>query len=386
MRCTVYLLPLFVLAACSGGGSSSPDAGPDAGDTDTGDPIPLTAVDLLVVIDNTTGSGQEEPILAAGLYGFASALLDPPPSSTYPAVDDLRVAAITTNMGLSADGESMDDYWPDAVPSSCSSSNGLGDNGRFQDISTASVEFPDGGVLDCPALGTAWAETSADSPNADLPAQAACLAMQGTDGCGWDQQLQSAATALTREDQTGFIRNEAVLAIVVAANEDDCSLENGPGMFAEEEVADMSLGKVNLACGNHEDHLFTPEYFYETFAAARGRSDALAFVGIVGVPYAGQTGAAACQGYGDEIGECNAQEEMQLVPEESESGMWFFRRACTRSEGDVQVTDAWPGRRFLELANGYFGADSYIYSHCNADWSPAFDALSTMIAGKLSAP
>ena len=380
MRSTVYLLPLFVLAACSGGGSSGPDAGPDAGDTDTGDPVPLTAVDLLVVIDNTAGSSEEEPILAAGLYGFASALLDPPPSSTYPAVDDLRVAAITTNMGLSADGESMDDYWPDNVPSECS---GLGGNGRFQDISTASVEFPDGGSVDCPALGTAWAETSADSPNADLPAQAACLAMQGTGGCGWDQQLQSAATALARGDQKEFIRDDAVLAIVVAANEDDCSLENGPAMFAEDEIAD-DYTKWNLACGEHEEHLFTPEYFYETFAAARGRADAVVFVGVVGVPYAEQTGAAACQGYGDQLGDCLDQGEMQLVPEESESGTWYFRRACTRSEGDVQVTDAWPGRRFVDLANGYFGADSYIYSHCNADWTPAFDALSMMIAGKLA--
>jgi hypothetical protein len=50
----------------------------------------------------------------------------------------------------------------------------------------------------------------------------------------------------------------------------------------------------------------------------------------------------------------------------------------------VQVTDAYPGRRFVELANSYFGGDSYIFSHCNADWSPAFDALGVMIASKLT--
>jgi hypothetical protein len=220
-------------------------------------------------------------------------------------------------------------------------------------------------------------------PNADLSAQAACLAMQGTSGCGWMQPLQSAATALTQESQLDFVRDNAVLAVVVSTNEDDCSLQDGPGMFAEEEIANQSLKQNNLACGNHPEHLLAPSHFFELFNARKANAGAVLFVGIVGVPYGEQTGAAACQGYGDELGDCNAQDEMLLVPEESESGAWYFRRSCVRVEGDAQVTDAEAPRRFVELAND-FGADSYIYSHCNADWSPAFDALGAMIREKLA--
>jgi len=425
MRLDVFRTALiaFAIALAGCGVPSSHEDGPDAGDTDTGDPIPLTAVDLLVVVDTTIGSINEEPILAQGLFELVGALLHPLPGSTYDAVDDLRVAAITSSMGFSANGEDMDDYWPGTMSPEC---EGFGDNGLFQDISAPWVELQndvipcdesahqcppgwacavegDAGVegigvchtdegteVECPTLAADWAETAGDPPSWDFALQAACLAMQGSTmggDCGWMQPLQSAATALTRDNQVDFIRDFAVLAIVVSTNEDDCSLEDGPGMFAEEEVANPALMKMNIACGENPVHLFAPSDFYQRFVEARGRWDAVVFVGIVGVPYADQSGAAACQGYGDQLGDCWVQAEMQLVPEQPNAPddlSWYYRPACTRNEGDVEVTDAWPARRFVELANSTFSSDSYIYSVCNADWSPAFDALSAMIAEKLT--
>jgi hypothetical protein len=419
------------VAGCSDNSSDATDAG-DAdtdADTDTGDPIPLTAVDLLVVVDNSGALAQEQAILSGALFELVGGLMYPLPTSPYAAVDDLRIAATTVNMGFSSDGVNNDEYWPGAMVDACS---GFGDDGAFHTSMPSQVAIQNGvipcddtaaqcppgwdcvgteedddtpgqgvcnsggtlpeTVIDCPELDDApWAETTTDSANADLAAQAACLARQGTSGCGFEQQLASPARAFTREDQADFVRDNAVLAVIVMSDEEDCSMQDGQAMFAEDEAQHQDEMKVGLLCGNHPEHLFPPSHFYEAFTEARGRADAVVYLAIAGVPWAGENpeGAAACQGYGDQIAECLDQDAMQLVAEQPslpEDLTWFFRHACSRylaPEDDSPVTYGFPGRRFVELAND-FGANGYVYSICNADWSPAFDALGAMIAGKLA--
>jgi hypothetical protein len=75
---------------------------------------------------------------------------------------------------------------------------------------------------------------------------------------------------------------------------------------------------------------------------------------------------------------------MQLVPEYEENPYpaWFHQPACTRFEGEDEVTRARPGRRFVELAQ-QFGHRGYVYSICNADWGRAMDDFAALIAAKL---
>jgi hypothetical protein len=416
MRTTLVLILLLALAGCAGNGASATDAGLDGG-TDTGDPVPLTAVDMLIVVDDTWNSAITNPILAENLFAFASALLHPLPGSPYGAIDDLRIAAATPNMGLSANGESMDEIWPWEVGGACS---GLGDNGAFQGVWAYSIDLPndalpcdvsgaqcppgwtcamdgdagadgvgrchtDGATeVECPALPTPWAETADDAPNAGFAVQAGCLARQrnaaewSSSVCGWEQPLQGAAIALTRPDQAEFVRDDAVLALLFVTNQEDCSLGDGPGFIADFEEMDIDL---EIVCAAHPEVLIPASQLYQAYVDARGRADAVVSLSIVGVPYAGQDGAAACEGAGDELGDCLAQASMQLG--EVGDGGVDYRLACDRYEGENMVAHAWPSRRFVELANGSFGADSYVYSICNADWTPAFDALAAMIAGKL---
>ncbi|MCK9462018.1 MAG: hypothetical protein M0R80_20500 [Proteobacteria bacterium] len=398
MRCTVYLLPLFVLAACSGGGSSSPDAGSDAGDTDTGDPVPLTAVDLLMVLNDSNSIPNEQVMLSQNLYAMISALLSPLPSSGFAAVNDLRVAAVTANMGISSNGVNNDAYWPQEL-SSCA---GFGRNGEFQPVQASSITLPndtiacdasgsqcpfgwtcvvetDAGVdaigvchtdgsttVSCPQLeDTVWAQTSPGAPNTNFRAQAACLAVQGANGCGpfW-QELQAAATSLTREDQADFVRADAVLAVIALSDEDDCSMQDGQALFAEDELADSSLGEIWLACERHPEHLLPPSHFYDVLTGMKPSADAVVYAAIAGVPWAGEDpeGAAACEGSGDQIGSCLDQEAMQLEPV---GEILHWRPGCTRQIESV-IMEAAPARRFVELATD-FGANGYVYSICNED-------------------
>jgi len=405
LRAAAPLAVLIALCAASGCRHvAAVDA--DAG-TDTNPELNLAGVDLLVVIDNSISMSQEQAILATDLFAFVGSLVSPLPTSAYSAIDDLRIAVVTSDMGLSSDGVNNDAYWPGDVPPSCV---GFGDNGEFQTISVSSVELTNdvvacddtaaqcppgwtcentdgdgvgvchtGGdtLVGCPNQTMPWLETTPEDPDPNIAARAACLSVQGTGGCGFEQQLASAATGLARDDQSDFSREDALLAVLVVSDEEDCSMRDGQALFGEQEIQDMGSMTVNLACGRHPEHLFTPSYFYDAFVSLK-QPGAVLFAAIVGVPDHGAP-ADACQGPGDGLGTCLAQDEMQLE-EELVAATWFFRPACTRSVGETEVTRAYPGRRYVELANSLFGGMGYVYSICNEDWSPAFEAVGAKMA------
>jgi len=80
---------------------------------------------------------------------------------------------------------------------------------------------------------------------------------------------------------------------------------------------------------------------------------------------------------------------MQLVEEQPglddvpPVNTWYFRPACTRSVGAAEVTRAYPGRRYVELAQ-QFVSMSYVYSICNPDWSDAMMDIARLIAEQMA--
>jgi hypothetical protein len=378
-------------------------------------------VDLLVMVDDSSSMQQEQTILATSFFPLVNSLANPirtdfPETNwPFPAAEALRLAVVTSNMGFSSgDGDENDEFWPDEIPSACV---GTGDNGKFKDIDAASVTIQSGVIpcdesasqcpsgwtcegigadtgvgvctsastsVSCPDLSTAWAETSEDDPNASFAIQAACLADQGTTGCGFEQQLASVARALTREDQEAFIVPSHLLTILIVSDEEDCSMEDGEGLFAQPEVAD-DFNKWNVACGENPTFLFDPGEFYQTFIDKKG-AGGVVFAVIAGVPYEEQDpeGAAACQGLGNELGDCLGQVAMQLDMEQPSGTTWYYHPACTRSVDSVEVTKAYPGRRYVDLAVNNFGNMSYVYSICNDDWSPAMADIARIIAAQMA--
>ncbi|MCK9460059.1 MAG: hypothetical protein M0R80_10505 [Proteobacteria bacterium] len=398
-----------VLAGC--GMKTMPwlDDAVDGGDTDTTTDTGPSSLDLLLVIDDSQSMNQEQAELATDLFAFVGSLANPLPTSSYDAIDDIRVAVVTSNLGFSSNGVNNDASWPWTVPPECQA---FGDYGRFQTIEVSSIALANdsvecdetaaqcppgwtcqglggGGVgvchtngsttIGCPSQTAPWMESTPDDPDPNLAARAACLSMQGTGGCGFEQQLASAVVALGRDDQDDFLRDESMLALVVVSDEEDCSMEDGAALFAESEIQEYDGLKVNLACGAHPEHLFSLAHLHEEILSFK-EPDEVFFAAIVGVPFGGQDGASACQGFGDELDGCLEQDEMQLHAEELGGDVWYYRPACARSVGEVEVTRASPGRRYVELANERFGEMSYVCSICDEDWSPAFETISAKIA------
>jgi len=400
--CAVAITACDHVAELDDSNGSDTDTSTDTSDTGN-DPLPppMDAMDVIFVVDDSTSMSQEQSILATSVFHLIASLTTPPPDWPYPAVDDVRVAVVTTNMGFSAGGESGDEYWPGDMVPDC---QGFGDDGRFQGIGVEDVTIADGvipcwdapgqcppgwectegfctgavgNVVECPTLDADWAEYSGD-PDGSLALEVACLANQGTNGCGFEQQLASAARAGQREDQAPFFRENAGLGIIVVSDEDDCSMDDAAGLFATDEVADQALMKVNIACGEHPEFLHAPESFVEAFAAAKGGIEAAVFfAAIVGVPP-----TPACQGNGALLGDCLDQDEMQLVPT-SVGTTWLYDPACTRFIGSEEVTKAYPGRRFVALAEE-MGRNGYAYSICNENWMPAMEAFASILAGAVA--
>ncbi len=385
-------------------------------------------VDMLVVVDNSGSMYEEQAILATGFFTLVNSLAKPIATWPYAPVANMRVAVVTSDMGLQYGGGSTD-----ASPTDIVGCGDLGDDGEFQHIPTdvTQVNIGSGSIpcdvdgdqcpagftceaasltctapsdpyqVNCPSLSAAdWAEIEEGTPNDDLATEVACLSAQGTGGCGIEQQLQSAARGLARPGQglDEFLVNSHLLAVLVVSDEEDCSVED-PGLFTTDEwtsgptisSGDSSSGHLNTSCNlptsNEDNYLYPAEDYFDIIVELKGGSaGAVIFAAIAGVP----DGSDVCQGKGSEIGDCLDASEMQMseavyqYPAPSTAEYYHFVPACTREEGGEEVTAARPGRRYVKLAQRFAG-NSYIYSICNADWSPAMESIAAVIAEAIGA-
>ncbi|MDJ0765894.1 MAG: hypothetical protein QNJ97_23120 [Myxococcota bacterium] len=383
-------------------------------------------VDILVVVDNSYSMKQEQEILATGFYTLINSLVRPiiDPEWPFPPIDNMRVAIVSSDMGLQyGDAGSID-----GIPTDIGGCVDRGDDGAFLtdmpdavNIASGVIECTESGDLcpenftcnngvcnsptpdvpypvPCTALnsGNDFAETSGGNLNSKLAIQVACMAQVDDQGCGIEQQLQAAVKGLTRQDQlgnNGFLVDSHLLSVLIVSDEEDCSIRD-PGLFQTDEwmsgtipnPGDPASGFRNMACNFPEDNeienLFDPGVYWDKFVAIKDdKPRAVVFGAIVGVPQ-----EDACQGQGSELDGCLNHHDMQLVPIEYETAdglVKHFRPACSRHEGDVLVTEAKPGRRYVRVAQN-FGENGYIFSICNQDWSPAFTNLSHMIGQRMN--
>lgn len=221
---------------------TGPDGETDSGDEQTSDPDTgidpadrNREVDILFVIDNSGSMGEEQGLLASGLEGFIDALDS--------AEADWRIGITTTDNGNPWCGSTS----PEAgklVLSSC-----RGRTGQFVfngdppadatevactslcaldevEINPTTTEF-DSVERPRPWIQRIDGETNLDA-GVDVVEALQCVLPQGIAGCGFESHLESVYKTLLRssnedEEQYGFARSTAMLAIVIVSDENDCS-------------------------------------------------------------------------------------------------------------------------------------------------------------------
>ncbi|HEY4186104.1 MAG TPA: hypothetical protein VGP07_13600 [Polyangia bacterium] len=178
-------------------------------------------LDILFMVDNSASMAPLQTKMAAQLPTFMDKLVD----DTTKQLPDLHVAVIS-----SSDGGGR---WSNV--NQCDDRVHPGDDrGKFQ-------QGPGGaGNGTCAGLhagerylksgdGTA---TNPANYDGDIRSIFQCMALLGESGCGFESQFKSTLMALQKAqksvaddpDNGGFLRDDAVLAIVMVTNEDDCSV------------------------------------------------------------------------------------------------------------------------------------------------------------------
>lgn len=307
----------------------------------------ITAVDLLFVIDSSGSMEQEQESLRREIPQLVRDLTDPPRNEAglrrWNAVESIRIAVVDTNLGTNG--------FP--APGS-----------RVGAACTANANLGTDGVLSLPSTcgGGAIVEWETGDDIEDFVDSVACRANVGLVGCGLEQQLGAGVKGLVSASALGnFPREDAVLAIVVVTDEEDCSLADPEGFFSGAEVGRA----LNQRCVLRQEFLLTLEALKTNLLGGRDEQDVI-FSAIVGMPE---------DLVGQEPGAILADSRMQyMLDNTNELGL---QPACER-DGNGQAA---PGRRFVELARLWPG--SLVSSICAESFRPAIEALAARIGSRI---
>ncbi|HEY6877470.1 MAG TPA: hypothetical protein VI299_05595 [Polyangiales bacterium] len=390
----------------------------------------ISKVDMLFMVDNSGSMANKQVKLSKLLPRMVNVLTSgdrywgqtPPAGITdkqryFTAVSSLNLAVVDSSMGgLTDDGD-----LPHNAPPALQNCLGLGDDGVFKDSTDVAVqgitamytnEFPNvkkGDVvlppdpscnLDAPPPYQTY-DASQDHPTADeLSASFSCVARVGVRGCPYEQQLEATWKAVAPSDgkgdiftflngtrghggekgnQGGFVRDDAILAVMEVTDEEDCSITpKGTELNSYSDDAASKFGPVkaiNMRCYSEQpekDGLVWPvERYIEGLKSLKPENpDRVIFAAIVGIPV-----DAAELSY----------DEMLALPDmqyrEAMGNPGYPEISCANSKA-TPVEVAYPPRRLVKVAQG-FGDDAVVYSICADDYAPALDKLIEKIAAKL---
>lgn len=351
--------------------ADDPAADP-AGD-DAEPPPPPSNVDILVVVDNSGSMAAEQSNLKAAMPALIGALLAPPvdPDTGLPVhapVRDLHLGVISTNLGSGGFG--------------VSGCEGLGDDALLQHLpreAGCDAAYP---------LFLSYLIGESDPPDAaaiaDLSDDFGCVAVLGTEGCGFEQPLEAAHKALLVHARPGgpnegFLRDDSLVLIVFITDEEDCSAEDNT-------LFDLSTVTypVNLRCFQEKEMLHDVSRYVDAFRGLRSDPNNVVVGMIVGVPL-----APACNGRGTNLTGCLDQPSMEETVRSDGQLLEYvckYPSDCNPPEpplpGDC-MTEAFPARRFVELAMG-LGQNGILQSICTNNYGPPMQAIASRVAEIIS--
>jgi len=190
-------------------------------------------IDIVFMIDNSGSMKAEQDNLRRNFPAFTRVLKDLPQG-----LPNVHIGVVSSDLGAGMFKN----------VSGC----GLGDGGRFQNTPRAAgCTGPRGSYIS--AVG------SVQNFDGDIDDVFSCIAALGTNGCGFEHQLQSVRVALDPDlmpvENRDFLREEALLAIVLLTDEDDCSAPPDTTLFDPSDAASMTLGPLASFRCNQFGHI-----------------------------------------------------------------------------------------------------------------------------------
>src|SRR5690606_14434297 len=186
-------------------------------------------IDILFVVDDSGSMDQEQQALADNFPEFIRVL-----ESLEGGLPNVHLGVISSNVGTGPEG---------LGGSACS---GNGDNGILQ-VPAGCQALNDGKRFIVDRLVNAETGERQTNYSGTLSEQFSCMAQLGIDGCGFEQHLESMKRALENSNENGgFLREDAFLAVIFIQDEDDCSAHDR-SMFASDGTDDVGsqLGELS---------------------------------------------------------------------------------------------------------------------------------------------
>jgi hypothetical protein len=212
---------MFLLWSCNSHRLEGPDPNPTGESAQYRDINPISAIDIVFVVDNSGSMSQEQANLGRNFPVFMQQLA---------ALQggDFRIGVVNTDLGGGAT----------TMNGECAPTTPGGDGGRFCHVR---------GVDYCARCGVDASQgrfLRTVNPNlmGDLPGVFTCMASMGTSGCSFEHSLGALQKSLTLPENGDFVRPNAYLAFVIITDEEDCTAPPDSDMFATPDPAgDWSL-------------------------------------------------------------------------------------------------------------------------------------------------
>ena len=356
--------------------------------------VPVTnvdKVDLLFMIDNSGSMEEEQDSLRRKIPRLVTTLASGITSDgrMFPAVNDLRVGIVSSDMGAGGNINSC------AGPF-------LGDDGVLNRAAGGVAGCVDIGAGAPPFLG--FRDGSGDA--ASFGAQVACIANLGTQGCGFEQQLDPVLKSVTPAGGTfadgspvlfhdgtrghgdganeGFLRDDSLLAIIMLTDEDDCSAVEPEELFNTDSTV-LQEQHANLRCsrfGDPSQGVIHPFQRYVDGLLAVRPPERLVFGAIIGIPE-DLVDDAAAGNWDVLVGDESVRDPRMIeVPDPAQMNTQLTPTCSVPGRGV-----AYPGLRIARVARDLEAADAsaVVQSICQDDYGPALDAIIDKIAIALNA-
>lgn len=353
-------------------------------------------LDLLFVVDNSSSMAAKQVQLAQRLPDMIETLVSGDVNGDgqmdFSPVTSLHFAVVSTDMGA-----------PGVIGlPDCGDDTGqpLGDDGLF--LSLPSDVVVRGQRCDgAPGFVTFDREIATTTGEQELH-DIGCAPVLGANGCGYTMPLEAALKSLWNVDssslsflsgighgvdtQRDFVRDGALLAVIVVTDDDDCSSPEVAHLMPDDQLADGDpLKGLNrpLRCWGAADRLFKVDRYKNALATLkRGQLTRLFFAVVGGVPI--ELANTLNEARGQNARQLAYQTtlldpRMQKAIDRDSPG---DERDLVRSCGDTYPA-AYPPRRLVELAQ-LFEPRGTVTSICH-DLAVPLAQITTVLARALDA-
>ncbi|UJR84042.1 hypothetical protein [Sandaracinus amylolyticus] len=328
------------------------------------------ALDLVLMMDSSGSLEAEQTRFVAALPRFFRALTsgdhDEDGTPEHTPVRSLHVGVVTSDMGSAG--------FP--IPT-CGTE--FGDDGRFVRSASASL----GG---CPATYPTFFEFAAGDDVSALANDVSCVAQtEHLEGCGFEQPLESVLKALSPAVPTewtaegfepptfldgtlghgagmhaGFSRRDAVLAILLLTDEDDCSVSD---VELFDQTSPRYGGELSFRCVAHQSALHPFARYVGGLASLRRHPGRVVLGVLAGIP---AEVIPSAPGEPEDYDWILTHPDMQSAIDATTGRI---RHSCE----DAALGATHPPARIVQVAQGlsYSGARTFVRTMCSAEGAPA---------------